>query len=152
MLTVKSDDVSGRVKTYEAIVKGEDIVQPGIPESFNVLVKELQSLGLAVELLHEEEPSGLMAEDDKNEELSELEQIEALVGAEDLSAEVRSAEAALLDGLANSEDTPDLETLDQTSPPTDSVGEDEEEALVQAEALAEAEALVETERPTDTTE
>ena len=54
MLTVKSDDVSGRVKTYEAVVKGEDIVQPGIPESFNVLVKELQSLGLADELLNEE--------------------------------------------------------------------------------------------------
>ena len=64
VLTVKSDDVSGRVKTYEAIVKGEDIVQPGIPESFNVLVKELQSLGLAVELLHEEEPNGFMAEDE----------------------------------------------------------------------------------------
>ena len=55
MLTVKSDDVVGRVKTYEAIVKGEDVVQPGIPESFNVLVKELQSLGLAVELRFEED-------------------------------------------------------------------------------------------------
>ena len=54
MLTVKSDDVVGRVKTYEAIVKGEDIVQPGIPESFHVLLKELQSLGLSVELLYEE--------------------------------------------------------------------------------------------------
>ena len=54
MLTVKSDDVVGRVKTYEAIVKGEDVVQPGIPESFHVLLKELQSLGLSVELLHEE--------------------------------------------------------------------------------------------------
>ena len=55
MLTVKSDDVIGRVKTYEAIVKGEDVVQPGVPESFHVLVKELQSLGISVELLHEEE-------------------------------------------------------------------------------------------------
>ena len=54
MLTVKSDDVIGRVKTYEAIVKGEDITQPGIPESFHVLLKELQSLGLQVELRHEE--------------------------------------------------------------------------------------------------
>ncbi len=52
MLTVKSDDVVGRVKTYEAIVKGEDAGPPGIPESFNVLLKELQSLGLAVELLN----------------------------------------------------------------------------------------------------
>jgi DNA-directed RNA polymerase subunit beta len=49
MLTVKSDDVQGRVKTYEAIVKGEQIEEPSIPASFRVLVKELQSLGLAVE-------------------------------------------------------------------------------------------------------
>ncbi len=51
MLTVKSDDVQGRVKTYEAIVKGEKIEEPGIPASFRVLVKELQSLGLAVEAI-----------------------------------------------------------------------------------------------------
>ena len=50
MLTVKSDDVVGRVKTYEAIVKGENIPEPGVPESFKVLVKELQSLGLDVRL------------------------------------------------------------------------------------------------------
>lgn len=54
VLTVKSDDVAGRVKTYEAIVKGEPIGQPGVPESFNVLLKELQSLGLSVELMNEE--------------------------------------------------------------------------------------------------
>lgn len=54
MLTVKSDDVVGRVKTYESIVKGEDVIQPGIPESFHVLLKELQSLGLSVELLRED--------------------------------------------------------------------------------------------------
>ena len=48
ILTVKSDDVEGRVKTYEAIVKGEPIPQPGIPESFRVMLKELQSLGLDV--------------------------------------------------------------------------------------------------------
>ena len=54
MLTVKSDDVAGRVKTYEAVVKGEPIGQPGVPESFNVLLKELQSLGLSVELLNDE--------------------------------------------------------------------------------------------------
>tara|TARA_B100000029_G_scaffold184445_1_gene182031 strand:+ start:2645 stop:6421 length:3777 start_codon:yes stop_codon:yes gene_type:complete len=53
VLTVKSDDVAGRVRTYEAIVKGEPIGQPGVPESFNVLLKELQSLGLSVELLNE---------------------------------------------------------------------------------------------------
>jgi DNA-directed RNA polymerase subunit beta len=50
MLTVKSDDVSGRTKVYEAIVRGDDNFEAGIPESFNVLVKELRSLGLNVEL------------------------------------------------------------------------------------------------------
>ena len=63
ILTVKSDDVVGRVKTYEAIVKGEDIFQPGVPESFKVLVKELQSLGLAVEVLNEEEEEVTFNED-----------------------------------------------------------------------------------------
>jgi len=53
MLTVKSDDVQGRVKTYEAIVKGEQVEEPGIPASFRVLVKELQSLGLSVEAIDE---------------------------------------------------------------------------------------------------
>lgn len=54
ILTVKSDDVVGRVKTYEAIVKGEDIPEPGVPESFKVLIKELQSLALDVKVLSEE--------------------------------------------------------------------------------------------------
>ncbi len=54
MLTIKSDDVTGRVKTYESIVKGENIEKPGIPESFKVLIKEMQSLGLDVEVLSEE--------------------------------------------------------------------------------------------------
>ncbi len=55
MLTIKSDDVTGRAKAYEAIIKGEDILQPGVPESFKVLVKELQSLGLALEVINERE-------------------------------------------------------------------------------------------------
>ena len=54
MLTVKSDDVVGRVKTYEAIVKGENIPEPGVPEGFKVLVKELQSLGLDIKLLSQD--------------------------------------------------------------------------------------------------
>ena len=51
MLTVKSDDVSGRTKAYETIVRGDDNIESGIPESFNVLIMELKSLGLNVELL-----------------------------------------------------------------------------------------------------
>ena len=54
ILTVKSDDVVGRVKTYEAIIKGENIPEPGIPESFKVLLKELQSLGLDVSVLRDD--------------------------------------------------------------------------------------------------
>jgi DNA-directed RNA polymerase subunit beta len=53
MLTVKSDDVVGRTRMYEAIVKGDNLLEPGLPESFNVMVKELQSLGLDVELVEE---------------------------------------------------------------------------------------------------
>ena len=53
ILTVKSDDIVGRVKTYEAIVKGENIPEPGIPESFKVLIKEMQSLGLDIKVLSE---------------------------------------------------------------------------------------------------
>ena len=54
LLTVKSDDIVGRVKTYEAIVKGENIAEPGVPESFKVLVKELQSIGLDIKVLTED--------------------------------------------------------------------------------------------------
>ncbi|MCB0377302.1 MAG: DNA-directed RNA polymerase subunit beta [Bdellovibrionales bacterium] len=61
-LTVKSDDVAGRTRMYESIVKGENILEPGLPESFNVLVKELQSLGLNVELVE----SGLLSDSDED--------------------------------------------------------------------------------------
>ncbi len=74
ILTVKSDDVIGRVKTYEAIVKGENIPEPGVPESFKVLVKELQSLALDVKLLSEEneEIEIKEKEEDVGEELKDL--------------------------------------------------------------------------------
>ncbi len=63
MLTIKSDDVTGRAKAYESIIKGDDILQPGVPESFKVLVKELQSLGLALEVINEEETKIASAEE-----------------------------------------------------------------------------------------
>ena len=72
MLTVKSDDVTGRVKTYEAIVKGEEILEPGVPESFKVLVKELQSLGLAVEILNENEESIQFGKEETSDRLPKL--------------------------------------------------------------------------------
>ncbi len=65
ILTIKSDDVTGRAKTYEAIVKNEDILQPGVPESFKVLIMELRSLGLAVEVISEEEEKPALTEETK---------------------------------------------------------------------------------------
>jgi len=64
MLTVKSDDVVGRVKTYEAIVKGENVPEPGIPESFKVLIKEMQSLGLDARIFTDDEEELQIAEDE----------------------------------------------------------------------------------------
>ncbi|HCI80673.1 MAG TPA: DNA-directed RNA polymerase subunit beta [Ktedonobacter sp.] len=72
ILTVKSDDVVGRVKTYEAIVKGENIMEPGVPESFKVLVKELQSLGINVEVLNEDEQKIQFVEDASSDVMPEL--------------------------------------------------------------------------------
>jgi DNA-directed RNA polymerase subunit beta len=72
MLTVKSDDVTGRVKTYEAIVKGDAIEAPGVPESFRVLVKELQSLGLAVEVVDAKEEVIQFGREDTEEKLPNL--------------------------------------------------------------------------------
>ena len=72
MLTVKSDDVTGRVKTYEAIVKGEMIESPGVPESFRVLVKELQSLGLSVEVVDAKEEIIQFGREDTEEKLPNL--------------------------------------------------------------------------------
>ncbi|HFD40368.1 MAG TPA: DNA-directed RNA polymerase subunit beta, partial [Anaerolineae bacterium] len=72
MLTVKSDDVQGRTKTYEAIVKGEEIVEPGVPESFRVLVKELQSLALSVEVLDEEAETIHFGKEEDEEPLPDL--------------------------------------------------------------------------------
>lgn len=68
ILTVKSDDVVGRVKTYEAIVKGENVPEPGVPESFKVLIKELQSLGMDVKILSEDEQEIEMREIDDEDE------------------------------------------------------------------------------------
>jgi DNA-directed RNA polymerase subunit beta len=72
MLTIKSDDINGRAKAYEAIIKGENILQPGVPESFKVLVKELQSLGLALEVINERE-AGVTAAEEVIEEVPTLE-------------------------------------------------------------------------------
>ena len=75
ILTVKSDDVVGRVKTYEAIVKGENIPEPGVPESFKVLIKELQSLGMDVKILSSENEEIEMKEIDDDDDDSASERL-----------------------------------------------------------------------------
>jgi DNA-directed RNA polymerase subunit beta len=72
ILTVKSDDELGRVKTYEAIVKGENLMEPGVPASFKVLVKELQALGINVEILNEDEQKMHFVEDASSDVVPEL--------------------------------------------------------------------------------
>ncbi|WP_077210467.1 DNA-directed RNA polymerase subunit beta [Bacillus dakarensis] len=84
ILTVKSDDVVGRVKTYEAIVKGENVPEPGVPESFRVLMKELQSLGMDVKIL-----SG----DEKEIEMRDLEDEDEVQQAESLTVAPETQEA-----------------------------------------------------------
>ena len=91
ILTVKSDDTVGRVKTYESIVKGENVPVPGIPESFKVLVKEIRSLALDIEPMHD-------ADEDASapvtaEETSALDDLAALAGV-DADAEAQDAETA----------------------------------------------------------
>ncbi len=101
---MKSDDVVGRVKTYEAIVKGENVMEPGVPESFKVLIKELQSLALDVKVLTEnrEEIEIKIADDDMTETAKD---IGLLVGDEDprmaqTAAAQREAEQARLAAAA----------------------------------------------------
>jgi len=92
LLTIKSDDVVGRVKVYEAIVKGENIPEPGIPESFKVLLKELQSLCLNVEVLSSDGATITMADND-DEDLERA--------AANLGINLSRNESASIDDLAN---------------------------------------------------
>ena len=88
MLTVKSDDIVGRVKTYEAIVKGENIPEPGTPESFKVLTKELQALALDVKLLDENGEQIIFVEDP--DEADDFHQIERSIDAQEVYPEKKS--------------------------------------------------------------
>jgi DNA-directed RNA polymerase subunit beta len=88
VLTIKSDDVIGRSKAYESTIKGEEIKEPRIPESFNVLVKELQGLGLEVDLIQEEKGQDIAIEAEKvieesyEEDITELKDQNLMVGDE----------------------------------------------------------------------
>ena len=119
MLTVKSDDVVGRVKTYEAIVKGENIPEPGVPESFKVLVKELQSLGLDVRLYTDDNKEVELKEDiedgieydpekDKDKNLAE----EQVVADGDLDDGYQDEEAESSDDMLLDDDDSIFQGLD----------------------------------------
>ena len=85
ILTVKSDDIVGRVKTYEAIVKGENIPEPGIPESFKVLIKEMQSLGLDVRVLSENDEEVHFADASEDDSVRHID--EAGINRDELASE-----------------------------------------------------------------
>ena len=124
ILTVKSDDIVGRVKTYEAIVKGENIPEPGIPESFKVLIKEMQSLCLDVKVLTEDN------EEIEIKETSEMEGIPAIEDMVDIEIEREETEE---DGdiimLDDEEDG-----FDEDDEPEDFDDDEEEDSFADIEA------------------
>ncbi len=119
ILTVKSDDIVGRVKTYEAIVKGENIPEPGIPESFKVLIKEMQSLGLDVKVL---------TEDNEEIEIKEAPEMEGLSAIEDIidaDSEVADEEELFEEG-GFSEERPDEDDFETDM---DDLGDESDDRL-----------------------
>ncbi len=112
LLTVKSDDVVGRVKAYEKIVKGENIPEPGVPESFKVLLKELQSIGLDVKILNEDQEEVVIKElddEDEDDARNEAEIKEVMEGATTTSeamdkAQDKAAEQTETDAAADSKE------------------------------------------------
>ena len=121
MLTIKSDDTIGRVKAYEAIVKGENIAEPSVPESFKVLLKEMQSLALDVNVVSEEGQRTEMRDEDDD----------LLRAAEELGIDlsgVRALAGDATDETVQGKDATDAET------PSDGAEPDDAEAVVAAAA------------------
>jgi DNA-directed RNA polymerase subunit beta len=87
ILTVKSDDVVGRVKTYEAIVKGENVPEPGVPESFKVLIKELQSLGMDVKILSGDEKEIELRDTEDDDDLQQVDTLNIVPEAQAVESE-----------------------------------------------------------------
>ena len=112
LLTVKSDDVVGRVKAYEKIVKGENIPEPGVPESFKVLLKELQSIGLDVKILNEDQEEVVMKELEDEDEVVETGIEEVMEGSAVETDEVTVVE-------------PEVEEEEEEDLPADNGGEDD---------------------------
>ena len=117
ILTVKSDDIVGRVKTYEAIVKGENIPKPGIPESFKVLIKEMQALGLDVKVLSENDEEIEIKESSEYDD--DPRNLEAIM---DFETELESEEQMMNSGF--SEEKPDEDNFDMSFDDSDDFEDD----------------------------
>ena len=121
ILTVKSDDVIGRVKTYEAIVKGENIPEPGVPESFKVLIKELQSLGLDIKLYNDNEELEIKEHVEEGMDGIEERIDESELEAEDIN---EISEEEMEDEFADDGDDFFTNILDEDDIPDDKIFED----------------------------
>ena len=115
ILTVKSDDVVGRVKTYEAIVKGENIPEPGVPESFKVLIKELQALCLDVKVLNNSNEEVKLKEVVEDE----IEELEVNIEGEEEKANAESSDDTYIDETEVEEEDVDYDNLDLEDLTTD---------------------------------
>jgi DNA-directed RNA polymerase subunit beta len=121
ILTVKSDDVTGRVKTYEAIVKGENIPEPGIPESFKVLVKELQSLALDIKIVTSDQDEVEIMEtidvDDENypiekENIGDIKYEEGTEGMIEINIQDGADDIEDIDDIDEIEEIDDIDDID----------------------------------------
>jgi DNA-directed RNA polymerase subunit beta len=127
MLTVKSDDVDGRVKTYEANVKGEDVIHPGVPESFHVLLKELQGLGLSVELLNQDQDDFALSGDIAHGALTAGPE-DGMWGGGVVDEEALAAAASLLAETSDVQDEAVLAADGWTDSPTSGSSSSDEES------------------------
>ena len=123
ILTVKSDDVVGRVKTYEAIVKGENIPEPGVPESFKVLIKELQSIGLDIKVLSEDAQE-IVIQDDEEDINETARELDIDVEGVDPTQGVAPDKGAQADDTYDENDGADESSLDDENIIADLGGDD----------------------------
>lgn len=128
ILTVKSDDIIGRVKTYEAIVKGENIPKPDIPESFKVLIKEMQALGLDVKVLSEDDTEVRIKE---SSEMDEATDIRTVINRESRESEIEIAEAQVDEGIAGVNETEAEEASDFDTESLTESDDEYDEAIIE---------------------
>ncbi len=140
ILTVKSDDVVGRVKTYEAIVKGENIPKPGVPESFKVLIKELQGLALDVKVLDANGDEVILKElsDEDDDDMSMVTDLDAVEDKVDDKSEGAFKLSESDDDLADDDSILDDDDFDDFDAPAD-IAEDIEEDMLSIEEMGEEE-------------